>query len=110
MGKGQIAGILEGLGCLLGTMTGRTPAVQPLGTAGNLFGATAIERGFQCNGAAVQSGGHGQHLKCGARLIAIRNTAVSPLLKLGIGQCLLIGFFSPDIRFTALRVQQILQP
>lgn len=55
MGKGQIAGVLQGLGRLFRPMTRRTPAVQQLGTAGDLLGSLAIKGGIQVNGPAVQA-------------------------------------------------------
>ena len=55
MGKGQIAGILQRLGCLLGAVTGASPAVEQLGAAGDLLRPLAVEGGIQVDGAAIQS-------------------------------------------------------
>ena len=46
MGKGNIAGILQRLGCLLRPMAGGTPAVKPLGAPGDLLGAPAVKIGI----------------------------------------------------------------
>ena len=86
MGEGQIAGILQCIGGLLCPVARRTPAVQKLGSAGDLLGAGAVETGVQCNGPGIQRRRHGQHLECGARLVAVGNTAVAPLFQPGSGQ------------------------
>ena len=64
--------------------------MQPLGTAGNLLGTAAEKVGVQINGTAVQRCRHGHHLEGGARLIAIGNTAVAPLLQSGSLQSLFV--------------------
>ena len=97
MGKGQIAGVLQGLGCLLRPMARRTPAVQQLGTAGDLLGPLAIKGGIQVNGPAIQGRRHGQHLKSGSRLIAIGQHPIPPLLQPRLGQGYIISLLSGGV-------------
>ena len=95
MGEGDVAGILQSLGCLLRAMALTAPAVEQLTSSGDLFRAAAVEGGVQINGSAVQRRRHGQHLEGGARLIAVGHTAVSPLLQPSRVQGLLVGLRVP---------------
>ena len=80
MGKGQIAGILQGLGCLLRAVTGGAPAVQQLRSARNMLRSATGKSCIQGDGTAIQSRRHGHHLKGGTWLVTVGNTAVAPLL------------------------------
>ena len=91
VGKGQVAGILQGLGGLFRPVAGGAPTVEQLGSARDLLGPPAVEGGIQVNGPAVQGRRHGQHLKGGARLIAVGEHPVAPLFEPGPGQGFFVG-------------------
>ena len=110
MGKGQVAGILQCLGCLFRAVSGRAPAVQQLGPARDLLRAAAVKRGFQIDGPAVQGSRHGQHLEGGPGLIAVREHPVPPLLQPGLAQLLRIALPEGGIFFASFRAGKILGP
>ena len=97
MGKGQIAGILQGLRRLLRPVSGSAPAVEQLSPALDPLCPAAIEMGIQINGTAVQGRRHSQDLEGGSRLVAIGNHPVAPLLQSGLGQQIRVGLPAPDI-------------
>ena len=110
MGKGDIAGILQSLGCLFRAMTGRTPAMQQLRPPGDLFRAGTMKRGIQVDSSTIQSCRHGQYLKGRTGFIPVGDHPITPLLQLRLIQGLLISLQAILIGCTILWIGSVILP
>ena len=85
VGKGDVAGVLQGLSQRFRAVTLSFPAVQGGLTVCVVLCSAAIEAGVFVDHLFLQRGGQGNGLEGGAGLVAVGDAAVTPLLEPGCG-------------------------
>ena len=91
VGKGHVAGILQGLGGTLLPMARRTPAMERPGAALDGGASAAIKAVEQAHRTFFQCRSQGDALKGGTWLIAVGDHSITPLGQPGIGHGGIVG-------------------